>query len=107
VQRLVARNPHLYQSDVENIVDAILGEITDALARFDRVELRGFEVFLIKQRRARTGRNPRTGDNIPVTEKHVPASGRARKCTNCSIDDETWPAQRDGESADGDVRGNR
>ena len=72
VQRLLARNRHLYQRDVENIVDAILGEITDALARFDRVELRGFGVFLIKQRRARTGRNPRTGDNIPVTEKHVP-----------------------------------
>ena len=72
VQRLVARNPHLYQRDVENIVDAILGEITDALARFDRVELRGFGVFLTKQRRAHTGRNPRTGDNILVTKKHVP-----------------------------------
>jgi integration host factor subunit beta len=72
VQRLVARNPHLYQRDVENIVDAILGEITGALARFDRVELRGFGVFSTKQRRARTGRNPRTGDNILVTEKHAP-----------------------------------
>jgi integration host factor subunit beta len=68
VQRLVARNAHLYQRDVENIVD-----VTEALARFDRVELRGFGVFLTKQRRARTGRNPRTGDNILVTEKHVPA----------------------------------
>jgi len=73
VQRLAARNPHLYQRGVENIVDAILGEITDALARFDRAELRGFGVFLTKQRRARTGRNPRTGDNILVTKKHVPA----------------------------------
>ena len=73
VQRLVARNPHLHQHDVENIVDAILGEITDALARFDRVELRGFGVFLTKQRRARTGRNPLTGDNVVVAEKHVPA----------------------------------
>jgi integration host factor subunit beta len=72
VQRLVARNPHLYQRDVENIVDAILGEITDALARFDRVELRGFGVFSTKQRRARTGRNPRSGDSVLVTEKHVP-----------------------------------
>ena len=62
-----------YQRDVENIVDAILGEITDALARFDRVELRGFGVFLTKQRRARTGRNPRSGDSVQVTEKHVPA----------------------------------
>jgi integration host factor subunit beta len=73
VQRLVAGNPHLNQRDVKNIVHAILGEITDALTRFDRVELRGFGVFLTKQRRARTGRNPRTGYNILVTEKHVAA----------------------------------
>ena len=72
VQRLAARNPHLYQRDIENIVDAILGEITDALARGDRVELRGFGAFSTKQRQARTGRNPRTGDKVPVTEKHVP-----------------------------------
>jgi len=73
VQRLVERNPHLYQRDVENIVDAILDEITDALARFDRVELRGFGVFSTKRRPALTGRNPLTGDNVVVTEKHVPA----------------------------------
>jgi integration host factor subunit beta len=73
VQRIAARNPHLYQRDVENIVDAILGEITEALARFDRVELRGFGVFSTKQRRARTGRNPRSGDSVLVTEKHVAA----------------------------------
>lgn len=72
VQRLAARNPHLYQRDVENIVDAILGEITEALARGDRVELRGFGAFSTKQRQARTGRNPRTGDKVPVTEKFVP-----------------------------------
>jgi integration host factor subunit beta len=73
VQRLAARNPHLYQRGVENIVDAILGEITDALARFDRLALRGFGVFLTKQHRAHTGRNPPTGADILVTKKHVPA----------------------------------
>jgi integration host factor subunit beta len=107
VQRLVARNPHLYQRDVENIVDAILREIADALARYDRVELRGFGVFSTKQRRARTGRNPRTGDNVLVIEKHVPL-GRARNCANCSIDVEIRPAQRDGRIGRphfGDVRG--
>jgi len=71
VQRLVARNPHLYQRDIENIVDAILGEITEALARGNRVELRGFGAFSTKQRQARTGRNPRTGDKVPVMEKHA------------------------------------
>ena len=73
VRRLVARNPHLYQRDVENIVGAILGGIADALARSDRVELRGFGVFSTKRRRARTGRNPLTGDNVLVAETHVPA----------------------------------
>jgi integration host factor subunit beta len=60
VQRIAETNPHLYQRDVENIVDAILDEITRALARGDRVELRGFGAFSVKNRPARLGRNPRT-----------------------------------------------
>ena len=72
VQRMSARNPHLYQRDIENIVDAILGEIADALSRGERVELRGFGAFSTKQRLARTGRNPRTGEAVPVDEKVVP-----------------------------------
>jgi integration host factor subunit beta len=75
-RRLVARNPHLRQREVENVVDAILGEISDALARSDRVELRGFGVFSGKRRRARAGRNPLTGDSVPVPEKIAPASGK-------------------------------
>ena len=69
---MAARNPHLYQRDIENIIDAVLGEIADALARGERVELRGFGAFSTKQRRARAGRNPRTGDKVLVTEKLVP-----------------------------------
>jgi integration host factor subunit beta len=72
VQRISETNPHLYQRDVENIVDAILDEITRALARGDRVELRGFGAFSVKQRPARLGRNPRTGEQVKVTEKVVP-----------------------------------
>ncbi len=72
VQRIAAQNPHLYQRDVENIVNAILNEITEALARRDRVELRGFGAFSVKSRPARTGRNPRTGEHVTVEEKHVP-----------------------------------
>ncbi len=72
VQRLAARNPHLYLRDIENIIETILGEIGDALARGERVELRGFGSFSTKQRQARTGRNPRTGDKVPVTEKLAP-----------------------------------
>lgn len=72
VQTIAERNPHLYQRDVENIVNAILGEITEALARGDRVELRGFGAFSVKNRPARTGRNPRTGEAVDVEEKWVP-----------------------------------
>ena len=72
VQAIAERNPHLYQRDVENIVNAILGEITEALARGDRVELRGFGAFSVKKRDSRVGRNPRTGETVHVEEKHVP-----------------------------------
>ncbi len=72
VLRIAEQNPHLYQRDVENIVNAILDEITKALARGDRVELRGFGAFSVKKRDARTGRNPRTGETVAVSEKAVP-----------------------------------
>ncbi|MGH2549382.1 MAG: integration host factor subunit beta [Thermomicrobiales bacterium] len=73
VQRIADNNPHLYQRDVENIVNAILDEITAALARSDRVELRGFGAFSVKYRSARVGRNPRTGAHAPVDQKTVPS----------------------------------
>jgi len=72
VQRIAELNPHLYQRDVENIVNAILEEIVSALARGDRVELRGFGAFSVKHRPARAGRNPRTGEHVPVDQKSVP-----------------------------------
>jgi integration host factor subunit beta len=72
VARIAEMNPHLYQRDVENIVNAILDGIIDALARGDRVELRGFGAFSVKARPARVGRNPRTGEHVSVDGKVVP-----------------------------------
>ena len=72
VLKIAEQNPHLYQRDVENIVNAILDTIADALARGDRVELRGFGAFSVKKRDARTGRNPRTGETVAVQEKVIP-----------------------------------
>jgi integration host factor subunit beta len=72
VAKIAAANPHLYQRDVESVVNAILDSITDALARGDRVELRGFGAFAVKNRPARVGRNPRTGESVSVCEKVVP-----------------------------------
>lgn len=72
IARLAERNPHLYQRDVERIVSTIFEEITEALARGDRVELRGFGAFSVKHRDARTGRNPRTGETVHVEAKETP-----------------------------------
>ena len=69
VQRLAEANPHLYHHDAEIIVTAIFDEIAAALARGDRVELRGFGAFSVKGRAAHIGRNPRTGDSVSVGEK--------------------------------------
>ena len=72
IQRLAEQNPHLFQRDVERIVSTIFDEISDALSRGDRVELRGFGAFSVKARAARVGRNPRTGESVEVAQKHVP-----------------------------------
>ena len=72
IARLAQAHPHLYQRDVERIVSTIFEEVTNALARGDRVELRGFGAFSVKERGARTGRNPRTGTSVKVGEKYVP-----------------------------------
>jgi integration host factor subunit beta len=72
IQRLAERNPHLYLRDIEKIVETVFDEITGALARGDRVELRGFGAFSVKSREARTGRNPRTGETVKVDAKRLP-----------------------------------
>ncbi len=72
ITKLVETNPHLFQRDVERIVNTIFEEISSALSRGDRVELRGFGAFSVKRRPARVGRNPRTGETVNVDEKFVP-----------------------------------
>jgi len=72
IAQLAEANPHLYQRDVERIVTTIFDEIGAALSRGDRVELRGFGAFSVKQRDARMGRNPRTGDAVEVDSKYIP-----------------------------------
>jgi integration host factor subunit beta len=72
VRRILAQNPHLYLQDVEKIVDTLIDEITAALTRGKRIELRGFGTFSIKVHEARTGRNPRTGLMVLVPRKAHP-----------------------------------
>ena len=72
IQIIADENPHLYQRDVERIVNTVFSEITEALAKGNRVELRGFGAFSVKSRNARMGRNPRTGEPVKVESKAVP-----------------------------------
>ncbi|MEJ5976948.1 integration host factor subunit beta [Novosphingobium sp. PS1R-30] len=72
LQALAKENPELRIEDVERAVDTFFDEVTDSLAQGGRVELRGFGAFSTRQREARKGRNPRTGDTVEVPEKRVP-----------------------------------
>jgi len=71
IKRIGSQNPHLFERDIEKIVNAILEEMVEALRRGDRVELRGFGAFSVKLRDARQGRNPRTGAVVAVSKKAV------------------------------------
>lgn len=72
IQIIADENPHLFQRDVERIVNTVFDEVVEAMARGDRVELRGFGAFSVKSRDARVGRNPRTGESVSVDAKAVP-----------------------------------
>jgi integration host factor subunit beta len=72
VNKLCHDFPDLSQREIELVVTGIFNEITAQLARGGRVELRGFGAFSTRQRDARTGRNPRTGEQVEVDAKKVP-----------------------------------
>ena len=72
IMRLAERHPDLKARVFERIVTTVFEEISDALERGDRVELRGFGAFSVKDREPRIGRNPRTGDAVQVSRKRVP-----------------------------------
>jgi len=72
IKRLMAQCPHLYERDIEKVVNALLERISEALARRDRIEVRGFGTLFVKQREARNGRNPKTGAAVSVSAKAKP-----------------------------------
>ena len=72
VQKIMEENPVLNITDAERIVTTIFDEIITTMAAGDRVELRGFGAFSVRHRKSRTGRNPRTGTSVQVSEKSVP-----------------------------------
>ena len=72
INKLAAQNPGLHHLDLERVVNRIFDEITGALSKGDRVELRGFGAFSVRERAARVGRNPRTGESVNVPAKRAP-----------------------------------
>ena len=85
VECVMRSYPALYHRDAESAVDAVLDTITEALAKGNRVEIRGFGAFWAKERQSRVGRNPQTGHRVPVAPKRVPrfkASKEIREALN-------------------------
>ena len=72
IARLAAQNPSLYHRDIERLVNTVFETITEALISGDRVELRGFGAFSLRERGSRIGRNPRTGEAVSVSAKRMP-----------------------------------
>jgi len=72
IAQLAERFPQLIAKDADYAVKMILDAMTDALARGDRIEIRGFGSFALNYRPPRTGRNPKSGEKVHVPEKYVP-----------------------------------
>ena len=72
VLKIVRLNPNIYQKDVIKIIDVFFGTISKAISRNDRVELRGFGAFDVKNREARIARNPKNGSIVAVPSKTIP-----------------------------------
>jgi len=72
VDRLASRSGNFSRKDIEVIVDTVFGSMADSLSRGEKVEIRGFGSFKVKQREGRNGRNPKSGESIFIEPKKVP-----------------------------------
>ncbi|AXU18585.1 integration host factor subunit beta [Novosphingobium sp. THN1] len=72
LQALAKESPGMRSEEIERVVDVFFDEIAKRLADGGRVELRGFGAFSTRERDARKGRNPRTGETVEVPGKRVP-----------------------------------
>jgi integration host factor subunit beta len=85
IKILAKRNSSLYQKDINAFVELVFNELTGALKRGDRIELRGFGAFSIRSRSSRVARNPRTNEIVNLGERFVPyfrAGKELRTCIN-------------------------
>lgn len=101
--RSIAKKHNLTQKEAVSVVDAVLETITDALAHGDKVELRGFGSFVVKNRPARTARNPKTGERVSVPSKITPAF-KASKALKKLLAEGRYEAETPSEQQTGDLR---
>lgn len=95
IEEVARQAPDISKRDIEIVVNTIFDSMTEALVRHDRIEIRGFGSFIAKPRRAREGRNPRTGEKVLVPKKWVPfftVGKELRERVNKSIDAPTNPS---------------
>jgi len=92
IEELLARRQGVSHRDSETIVNAMFEAMAEALGRGERIEIRGFGSFGVKQRRARQGRNPKTGDAVAVEAKWIPFF-RAGKDLRAEVNGAADPAQ--------------
>ncbi len=92
IEELVRLYPRFSRRDAEVMVNAVFDSLAEALRRGDRIEIRGFGSFVVKQREAREGRNPRTGRRVSVAAKRVPFFKVGKELRVRVDGDETEPA---------------
>ena len=95
IQKIANENPHLSTDEVQAVVDSFIEELANALARGDRVELKGFGTFSVKQRPARTTRNPKTGQQVAVGAKWLPQFRAGKLLRDRVGDDDGWGGPRE------------
>ncbi len=85
IARLAERFPQLVAKDADFAVKMILDAMSEALAKGDRIEIRGFGSFSLNYRPPRVGRNPKSGDKVSVPEKWVPHFKAGKECVSVWI----------------------
>ena len=82
---VIAQNAELSKKDAENALAATVDAITKALAEGDKVQIVGFGTFEVRERAARTGKNPRTGEEIEIAASKVPAFKAGKALKDCFV----------------------
>ena len=88
IERMVMKQTHLPAKDIELTVKHILSLMSESLASGERIEIRGFGSFSLHYRPARIGRNPKTGEEIPIKARRVVTFHSSQKLKT-SIEDKT------------------